>query len=378
MKLGSVVKYTYVDRFGKVRQTEMMLTREMVSEKVMSDEEVESRLNEESRKLGMRLLLECGEILAARCLLKKVPDAREIVAEEPLEEKNNASKGGGAIFILLILAVIVAIVCFPLMVMLGMHGKFFLSRVYRGYAGARYKKFAKLYTFIGIGFYVAIIVMMILGKVIPVPFLSENWIYFMLYGGIAYFGISLLILRLKFKDYGALDCDACGEKAYPESYDEFDELVRYKVVKEKFDIKTMGGNGGRVLITGRYDAVVAVKFYCPYCNQTKNFHYAITPFKCEISEKNVAAGDVERVTGKLEKKIADIMALIKQGAHEEIPYTIHSVCHPDYEQGKKNRAEKPVYNGVTINFHRGVEEMVEGFFLRNEADGKVLTRKAKN
>jgi hypothetical protein len=61
---------------------------------------------------------------------------------------------------------------------------------------------------------------------------------------------------------------------------------------------------------------------------------------------------------------------------KEIGYSIHSKKNPKYELRTKatvgnDTVAYPRYNGVKIDYHKDVEEMVEIFFLENQLDGKI-------
>lgn len=199
MKVGSTVAFTYKNQFGSVQQGKLTLTNNIVPESELSDMEVYETLCKDLKQYPLRQLLDAGYIFAARNLLKQVPKATEI----NMKELGGGSRGGGgdagaAIVILAVLAIIVAIICFPLLVMLGMHNKLFLKGFYNKYESDEFKDFVKKYTYVGIGLYALVVVLMILGNVIPAFVLNSIAIYLLFLGGIGYFAASLWIIKKKF------------------------------------------------------------------------------------------------------------------------------------------------------------------------------------
>lgn len=63
---------------------------------------------------------------------------------------------------------------------------------------------------------------------------------------------------------------------------------------------------------------------------------------------------------------------------KSLPYTMHSVYHPKYEERTKAYFAGDVhaqYKGVTIEYYREIEELVEGYFVDNEQNGLLTLKK---
>ncbi|MBE6587653.1 MAG: SH3 domain-containing protein [Ruminococcaceae bacterium] len=97
---GDRVKFTYKNIFGVENQDVIVLSDDIMSEIVMSDEDVHQRLTADFRRFTVQEMNEGGIIFAARNLLKKYPEALEISmwrvngsSEE--NETHNAPYGNG-------------------------------------------------------------------------------------------------------------------------------------------------------------------------------------------------------------------------------------------------------------------------------------------
>ncbi len=196
MNIGSKIRFSFTNN-GACQQTTLTLSATMVSEDVLSDAEVAQRLAPRLKQMPVATLVRQGYILAARNLLAVYPDATDINMQNASEQQTGGN-AGGAVLILAVLAIIVAIICFPLLVMLGMHGKLFLKGFYEKCEGDDYKKFTKNYTFIGIGLYALTAILFAVDKIFKLYVLSGPAFGILFVGGIAYFVISLLLTKKKF------------------------------------------------------------------------------------------------------------------------------------------------------------------------------------
>ena len=143
------------------------------------------------------MLMSSGFLLAARFVLKKDPGATEIAVDE-VREQTGGGNAGGAILILAILALIVAVICFPLLVILGMHNKLFLKNFYNKYSGEDFDKFVKSYTYIGIALYALVAILVAVDSIFELYVLTGPAFVILFLGGIAYFVVSLIIMKKKF------------------------------------------------------------------------------------------------------------------------------------------------------------------------------------
>ena len=145
MEIGSKIKFAYNDTQGVRKQGVEILTSDILEKNIMSDQQVIERLTKSLQKYPKSMLMSSGFILAARYVLKKDPNATNIDVDEARE--NQSGNAGGAIIILVALAFIVAVIVFPLLVILGMHNKLFLKGFYNKYEGEKFKSFTKKYTY---------------------------------------------------------------------------------------------------------------------------------------------------------------------------------------------------------------------------------------
>ncbi len=227
------------------------------------------------------------------------------------------------------------------------------------------------------------VVSMILSFLIPaLSFLAVFGIIGML-GAIAFCFILFVIKKAKEK-FKALTCDKCNTMAELKTFEDFAKHVSYTVGKnEAFfaGVSHPSSNNGVVDYIdaeGRAAVVVAIDLKCPHCGNVKKLEYHIVPFKCTATQRKVAARDVEFVKTKLENAVRSVIADYNNPElHYSIPYSIHSVKNPLYEERGKMRAAKdplafPEYKGAKIRYRKDPEEMIEAFFVGNQLDGKII------
>lgn len=205
MYIGSKVEFKYRDQNNVLHTKTVVLSEKIIREDEMSDQEVRERLGKKWQNIPIDTLRKKGVVFAVRNLLKEYPDSFDIDLREIKEESAGNSSGnkGGAIIILAIAAVIAAIICFPLLVMLGMRGKLFLKGYYDKCRGEAYKRFVRNYTFIGIGLYAVTVILFVVDKVLELYLLSGPAFALLFFGGIAYFIVSLLLVKKKYLKTGA-------------------------------------------------------------------------------------------------------------------------------------------------------------------------------
>ena len=199
--------------------------------------------------------------------------------------------------------------------------------------------------------------------------------------GALFCGFLLFVLGKAKTKFAAMTCDGCGTMLDIKTKEDFSKYVSYQVLSDttKFDLTHPSSNNGVVSVvraTGEGRAVLRVSFVCPKCGQTKTFQYSITPFKCQREQKNVRVPDVELVKTRLEDSVRKILSMYETGDRTKIPYTIQSIHHPNYENRAKPQAGLgPELEGVTIRYHRDIDEMVEGLFIHNELNGSISVQK---
>ena len=196
--------------------------------------------------------------------------------------------------------------------------------------------------------------------------------------GVMMFGFLLFICMKAKEKFAALTCNACNTMAKFENEADYVNNVSYSVsedVTSNVNIPKPSDSGiiSEITARGSGTASVRIQLKCPNCGATKELSYIITPFKCSASEKKVAAGKAQEVAARLQ---ASVNAVVAEYANKEtrknIPYTIQSIHHPNYEDRTKPTTTSTKYQGVTIDYHREVDELVEGFFLHNELNGKIV------
>ena len=208
MKVGEKIKVTYKNQNG-IKSEEVMLLSDkewdIVSEDDLSNEEVYALLREDLQKFELDALVKNGYILAARNLLKKKEDATEIYPAVVTASQPNGGGGGdagAAILILAIIAFIIAVIFFPLLVILGMHNKLFLKNFYNKYEGEKFADFVKKYTFVGIGLYALVAILVAVDLIFKLNALISPAFMILLFGGIAYFVVSLFFIKKNFAAEG--------------------------------------------------------------------------------------------------------------------------------------------------------------------------------
>lgn len=199
MKIGSNVEFSFKNRQGVLQKIVLTLSTDTLDIYEMSDDEVVQRLAAHLQQKPITTLVQMGCILAARNLLRLYPDAYDIYMKEiPKQQQQKDNSAAGGIIILAVLAVIVAILSFPLLIMLGMRKKLFLKGFYENCKGDEYEKFVKNYTFIGIGLYALTFILFAVDKIFELYVLSGPAFGILFVGGVAYFVVSLLLIKNKF------------------------------------------------------------------------------------------------------------------------------------------------------------------------------------
>ena len=202
MTIGTKVRFTYKNKIGVQQQLTLTLSNDIVSESEMTNEMVYAKFSTLSRQQSISTLLGKGYIFAARNLLKIDPYASDINLSEVKEHKTTSNDSAIGMLILAVLAFIIAVICLPLLVILGMHHKLFLKGFYNKYKDAKFKSFAKNYTYIGIGLYALVALLIIIDNVFKLFVLSGPAFILLFFGGIAYFVISLLYIKKNFAPEG--------------------------------------------------------------------------------------------------------------------------------------------------------------------------------
>ncbi|MBE6679954.1 MAG: hypothetical protein E7598_05455 [Ruminococcaceae bacterium] len=199
--------------------------------------------------------------------------------------------------------------------------------------------------------------------------------------GIMAFGFMLFVIGKAKDRFKALTCDGCNTLATIKTPEEFAEFISYTVGKHEatyHGVSHPASNNGvvsKVEAKGSASVVVYIDLKCPNCGKVKKLEYHIVPFKCSQSEEKVLVRDVELVKMRLDAAVKAVVADYNDPEkRKNIPYSIHSVNNPNYENRTKPQftSSRQKYNGVTIDYRKDVEEMVEQFFLANQLDGNLV------
>jgi len=200
--------------------------------------------------------------------------------------------------------------------------------------------------------------------------------------GLGFCGFLHFILKKAQEKFEVLMCNSCHTMIATETTKVFQELVSYEIQNEPSVVtvhhpESQNGIISNVKASGVAGADVLITMKCPNCGKTKTFTYSITPFKCEKVLKTVSVTELGTVKLSLEKAVRAVLDLyMDREKRKDIPYTIHSVNHPNYEnRGKAQMNVSRIYQDVQITYHRDIEEMVEGFFVHNELNGKIVNKK---
>ena len=197
--------------------------------------------------------------------------------------------------------------------------------------------------------------------------------------GLIYFGFLSLMLKNIKKKFELLTCNKCNEMATFETTEKFKEYVKYEVSSNQAEyngVKHPASQNGTVAYVhakAEAKAVVNIDMKCPHCGEVKHLEYYITPFKCSIKRNKVGVLVLSGVKAELDTTMKEIVNDYNIG--EPIPYTMHSVHHPRYEERSKPHLVGAVYakyKGATIEYHREVDELVEGYFVHNEINGTLI------
>lgn len=198
-----------------------------------------------------------------------------------------------------------------------------------------------------------------------------------------YFTTILSIIEKVKAKFAILTCDSCQERAdFTDQVGEYTKYVSYKVLSERtkvsVDCPKPANNGviSKINVSAKSTALVEVTLKCPKCGVEKIFNYEIDTFECLVSQSNVPAGLAVTTRANLEKTVRDVVSIYEsKETRDSIPFTVHSIHHPNYENRTKLQMVGTEYNGVTVKYHTTIDEMVEGFFVRNDVSGNIIKQK---
>lgn len=195
--------------------------------------------------------------------------------------------------------------------------------------------------------------------------------------GVMMFAFLLFIIKKAKEKFKALTCNKCNVMAKFETQEDYEKYVFYEVTKNEIAPLTVfapkandQGIVSEISVSAHANAVALITLTCPSCGEKKQLVYTISPFKCSCKEKKVHFRDAELVRARLEASVKEVVEDYPKGI---IPYTVHSIHHPNNANKAKAGAEGATvgYKGVSVTYHRTPEELVEGFFLHNELNGTI-------
>ncbi|MBR6563242.1 MAG: hypothetical protein IKK70_04820 [Clostridia bacterium] len=233
---------------------------------------------------------------------------------------------------------------------------------------------AWLYLFAGIA-----VLMGLLGGIVSAISAITSIFLFIGVAGIMYCGFLLFIAGKAGDRFKALTCEDCDTLFELENKEDFSKYVSYDIIKEDVtsNLSHPASENGvvrEVTASGKASVIVEIKLTCPKCGKVRTLHYSIEPFKCERKETNVLVRDLAVVKATVETSVKEVVAMYKDPAQRsEIPYTIHSIHHPNHANRSKPQTGNsfPHVNGVKITYNRTVDELVKGYFTENELNGNL-------
>lgn len=252
--------------------------------------------------------------------------------------------------------------------------------------------------------------------------------FLMVIAGIGALGLLLclflfFIIKKAKEKFAALTCDGCKEMMEIKTEEDYKKYVTYSLSGFSHEIKysqvTNSEKNGIIKISAYGSSSVCVDYICtcPKCGTKNGIKYRITPFNTTMEEEyKPALIRAEQIEAETETKVlSTFRALVAHSAeiggypveldtkkvtakkmigsdtisfslsdHDveelkeataiELPVTSHSIHHPDYGKASIASASCPAggkFRSVGLKYHRTVEEMAEGFFVRNELNGEI-------
>ena len=172
-------------------------------------------------------------------------------------------------------------------------------------------------------------------------------------------GFLLWVMNKGKKKYEMLTCDECHELIrYTEA--DYKNYVSFSVVDKSFNVNASARNtdkGAVVEAKGEEYTTAEVTIRCPKCNTVKKFRYSVRTFNCVVSETvpPIRATDVKY-------RLIEATQNLYDTKYDSISVT-------KTEPGKITLSEK--VNGITIKYKRTIEDLIEGYFAKNELNGTL-------
>ena len=225
-------------------------------------------------------------------------------------------------------------------------------------------------------------VLVAIGLIFDLLLLSCVGLFALAMSAYYFWTIFKMIGKIK-KKFAILTCEKCKVRAdFTDKPEEYKHNVSFKVLDEKTKVSVKCDKSNdkgivpQISVSAKATALVEITLSCPNCKEKKTFKYSINTFECLRTEKNVPAKDAAKIKSDLENILRAVVATYesKEG-RATIPFTVHSIHHPNYENRFKLQIVGEEFNGVTVRYHRTIEEMIETFFVQNDVSGSIVEDK---
>ena len=203
--------------------------------------------------------------------------------------------------------------------------------------------------------------------------------------GVAFCAFLFWVIKKSKERFEGLTCSQCNTLAEIKTHEDFEKYISYVVEKDEAIFKEgqhskvspTNGVHSLVKISASAEAVLSVDLTCPHCGAVKHLRYKAEPLKCHTEQKNVRTVDYNTVHTQMSNVVRAVTIDYNNPEKRyNIPYTLHSSKNPNFEnrhtfEGANAPDARPNYNGVKIDFHQDVEEMLEHYFVIPMINGTI-------
>ncbi len=190
-------------------------------------------------------------------------------------------------------------------------------------------------------------------------------------------GFLMFICKKIEKRFKFLTCNSCKTMANITNEEEFENLVHYEIldIKPHFDkVYTLEDDKApgfykELRVSAHITVKIGLALKCANCGAEKLGYFSIVPFKCQMSGRDIPMSTSAEYVNAWTDRIAEVLKdWLDEENEYDIPFTVTSIYHPNYENRGKPGCDgaREEYKGVTITYSRGIDEMVDGYFLRKE------------
>lgn len=203
--------------------------------------------------------------------------------------------------------------------------------------------------------------------------------------GVAFCAFLFWIITKSKERFTALTCDSCHQMADIKTPEDFAKYVSYTIEKDQATfnenqhskVSPTNGVHSYVKVSAEASAVVSVSITCPNCGAVKHLVYKAKPFSCHVEQKNVRVIDYQVVYAQMANAVRSAVNDYNDPEkRKDIPYTIHSSKNPNFAirdtfKGVNASDARPNYNGVKLDMHQDVDEMLEHYFVIPQINGTL-------